>query len=274
MTAAPRVCVRLGRLALELPGGAVRVTQEYAVEGVALAETLLDRGGPGPDQIWQQLKAGGATPVEELRLGPGLRGARLQDPGAPGWSTWRALQEAGPVALWLEVETHEDQGEQPPAGLRELAGAYRAPAGTGGDGFHLEHGAVGLPFRTSEQAHARFALPGGELCVTTEAPADVEGETVLERWPDVRQQLSEAGVKVETERAGPRAAGDAHGEELVLRSWQAGELRTTFAWCCADGALPRTVIQLETGQARPREDLAAWDRVLDSLALAGTGGAP
>ena len=278
----------LGRFRLTLPLRAGRTGQEHVLQGVTIIEHPLNDTDEGPGGRLQGLEAwtrGSGEVLEERELGPALRGVRLrEDPDAPWWSTWRALLDAGHLALALEAEVHEGQAPDPLDALVRVAGAYRPPGdGRPGapppDGFHLEHGIVALPPGKAERLTVRLALPdGAELSVTMTTPAEVESETALERWPKIKKQLGDAGVKVETTRARPRTAGGMDGEELVVNTWQGNQLRHSFSWSCRgeghDGARPRTLVQMESQEDGAEDGLALWDRLLDSLEPAEPGGAP
>lgn len=269
---------RLGRCSLELPGDLALCGQRYCVAGVRLIERPLlavDHAG-----LWQQLceqTAARGVVQQRLELSPDLPAICYhRDLEDVEWSIWSALLDAGAVALQLELECHEESTAGAPQTLRQLAAAYRLelPGETlplsCGDGFFLTHGGLELPPGSAETLYARLERPGElEFCCVTEAPAAPDPETLLERWPEIRERLAAAGASVETLRARPRTAGNHGGEELCVSVQQAGHQTTTCTWLGQGekGPCARTVLELEIFSQGLKEGLQVWDHLLTSMEL-------
>lgn len=183
--------------------------------------------------------------------------------------------------LWIKSIGVETKVQKMMEQNADIARAYHsrdpADAGLKANGFYLEHGYILLPYRSQEEAYARFeGHPLGlKLRIQTNETHEDEphDEGLLGRLAATLATGMAAGVDVEKIRAGKRVVGGLKGEETVLRAKTAGKTDLSFIWRFAgkkdSGDQPEILIEIEAKDGQLDEKLKLWDAVLNSFKPAG-----
>ena len=195
---------------------------------------------------------------------------------------WEVLIDFGSCGIWLETDSTligKENVDKTIRNLTNIAKAYTArtdddPDKFGfGDWFHLENGAINLPYRWEEQTYARFEGHPLNLKLElemsethTDEPKD---EGLLARTAAVIATGYAAGVDIDRLRSRKRKAAGLDGEEEVDRMTDRHRAAISFGWRYAgkkdSGEYPEMVIRMESPDGNLEEKLKIWDAILDSM---------
>ena len=212
---------------------------------------------------------------------PSIRSIRYFGDSDEEEINWDTLVAVGSAGLWIKSRGMVEYTDEILGHDLDIARAYHAldPADVGpkAKGFYLEHGYISLPYRSQEEAYARFeGHPLGlKLRVQTNETHEDEphDEGLLGRLAATLASSMAAGVDVEKIRAGKRVVGGLKGEETVLRAKTKDKTDLSFIWRFAgkkdSGEQPEILIEIEAKDGQLDEKLKLWDAVLNSFKPAG-----
>ena len=199
----------------------------------------------------------------------------------PSSAKWVLFVDTGSRGVWfttISMSVEKDMISGNANGiLNELGKTYRVvnPNETRlkGDWFHLEHGAINLPYQWEEKSYVRFEGHPLKLELEIEMDMDVRYKRKTTGLLDnVFASIVTgfaAGVDIKRIRSHKRVVAGLKGEEEVDRMREKDDTDLSFIWSYNgkddSGEEPEIHISMVSPDGNLDEKLKIWDAILDSM---------
>lgn len=280
---------RIGRFEINIPSLMKRTSQEYSIQFSEIKEVPwplgLERERARTD-IWNQrleklkkspVPLGEQSVILEIKdfssNGVWMKGVKQANP--PG-IIWNIFLDQGNIGVWFTKRSSKVNAQGALEDLMELVHAYRgANEGKGTESrFHLEHGAIALPYFEQEDSDVYFK--GGPLDlkfrIKMRSTDDVEKVGLLKRLSEMLLGGLASGLSIDKLRTGKRVVAGLRGEEILLRMTEGDNTSNlSFSWQYPgeedSGDHPDILLDMESEDGQVKEKMAVWDQILDSMKL-------
>jgi len=284
----------MGRLSIDVPVTIKKVIQEHRIRSCDVKE-LVWPTGKNKDLVRDEIFKDRLAEINKLKLPKNVTKIIMEDriiAKTGQWARgvfyygdhtgndegfWDVLVDAGPVGVWIKFNGQIEGKEEMYNWVVAVAKAYQSHSPrssnliTQGDWFHLQHGALNLPYMEQEHTYARFeGHPlDFKLEIEMNETQEVEKTGLASKLEKLLVSYVTPGLDIHKIRSHKRAVAGLKGEEIIIKMTEANESKLQFAWQYQgkedSGEHPEIELTMESPDGNLDEKLKIWDAVLDSM---------